>query len=115
MTLGAAWVVVSSVAFSLASTIATGVLVGSVPGTIAGGFGSESGRRLKISLAIIGGIFVYSQVLEPFQNIVVGSLSRRVNGYLRARVMRVRGPSPGHRPSRAGRPARQDPRRTGDR
>jgi ATP-binding cassette, subfamily B, bacterial len=89
LTAGAAWVVVSTAVADVLSTIASGVLVAAVPTTVQEGFSSAAGHRLVGALVVVAVLFTYQQVLGPFQRLIVESLGRRVNGALRARVMRA--------------------------
>ena len=58
--------------------VATGAAVQAVEGAVAGGLGSEAGRRLSIAVLAVGLLFAVSQMLHPFEDLVVSRLSRRM-------------------------------------
>lgn len=75
--------------------IATGVMIGAVPEALQGGFDSPAGRTLVLALVIAAAIFLAQQVFGPFQEAITETLARRLDGYLRARVMGAVSKTPG--------------------
>ena len=79
--------IVLGVLQSLGFILATGVLVGTVPDAIGGGLDSAAGTRLLTALAAAVILFVVGQVAEPLQTMVADTLGRRLEGYLRSRII----------------------------
>lgn len=71
----------------VALVIVTGVLVGSVRGAVEAGFNSPAGRNLMFTVVLAGGMYLAQQIIGPFQELVTETMSRRIDGHLRSRVM----------------------------
>jgi ATP-binding cassette subfamily B protein len=68
--------------------VATGFVIARIiPAIQSGGLSTAEGRGLINALAVLAGVFVFSQVYGPFQQLIIVSFARRVSLHLRSRVM----------------------------
>lgn len=74
-------------ALSLAFVLASGELVGIVPDAVRDGRDSPAGDRLMVWLAVVGTTFVLQQIVDPFQETLIDTMGRRLEGWFRDRAM----------------------------
>jgi ATP-binding cassette subfamily B protein len=74
-------------ALSLAFVLASGELVGLVPDAVRDGRDSPAVDRLVRWLVVVGVTFVLQQILDPFQETLIDTLGRRLEGWFRDRAM----------------------------
>jgi ABC-type multidrug transport system fused ATPase/permease subunit len=88
---GSSWslaaAVVVSAALPIVIAVLTGLLVGSIPAAVGGGLDSPPGRTTLNLLAAVAALVVAQRVLTPLQEALAVTLGRRVERYLRERVM----------------------------
>jgi ATP-binding cassette subfamily B protein len=69
--------------------LASGRLIGNVPEAIRDGIDAPAEERLRAALTVVVVIFFLMRALEPFRDLLIEMLSRRLSGRLRDRAMRA--------------------------
>ena len=81
--------IVAGVALALAFIFAIGGVIDRLPAAVSGGTGSSAARDVEVALAIAAVLLVAQPVVASLKSLVASRLGRKVEGAIRARVMRA--------------------------
>lgn len=79
--------VLTAAALPITVAVVTGLLVGSIPAAVTGGLDSAAGRTTLTLLALVTALVITQRVVTPINEALARTLGRRVERYLRERVM----------------------------
>lgn len=79
--------VLAAAVLPVAAAVSTGLLVGSIPAAVDGGLDSPAGRHTLTLLAATAAFVIGRLAVEPLNTALARTLGRRVEWYLRERIM----------------------------